>query len=97
MQRESLDRLVLRELRVHLLHFLADQFMHPRIGGQPLMRSKRSPLLARRGFDIRKIRNNQGGYKFMRVSDEHGVQNQRARLQRILNRLRRNKSSRPRS
>ena len=58
-QRKSLDRLVLREFRVHLRHFPADQFMNPGIGGDLFVRRKRPPLLARGGLHVRKIRHDQ--------------------------------------
>src|SRR5882762_494042 len=80
-QRKPLDRLVLRQSRINPPDLFADEVMDPGINGKLFMRSKRAPLLAPGGLDVRKIGHDKSRDKYSPGAKEDRIQDQRARLQ----------------
>src|SRR5262249_46789065 len=92
-ERETLDGLVLREMRSKARDFRFDKRANKRIADQVRVRAERDSLL--RGFrrNGRRVRNNKSHNEFAPVAHDHGIQDVRAGLQRIFDRLRRDEFS----
>src|SRR5215472_17836594 len=88
-EREPLDGFVLREVRGQALDLVVDQSVSARMRGQLGIGGKFQSFISQpRGYRCG-VRHDQGGNEFTLIANDHRVQNIRAGLQNVFNRLRR--------
>src|SRR5580698_6369550 len=86
---ETLDGLPLGEMRCEAGDFVFDELFNERVRDHFLIRSESDSLLGGFGFDGDGIGNYQRDDEFTLIADDHGVENVRARFERVFDRLRR--------